>query len=88
MRIKFPLETVTIENEILAIPVGEFSDDFHGVIKLNDVGAVILELLENDISEAEIVDTLGKTYCVTREKLENDVHAFLKLFEEKGILIK
>ena len=51
MRLKYHFEFTDVENEIIAVPVGEGANDIHGVLKLNPTGKEIMELvyLEEDI---------------------------------------
>lgn len=87
MRLKYSFETMELDNEIIAIPVGEGAKEFHGVIKLNETAAFILDLLKDDISEEDIVLALEKEYKVARDKLIVDVKKYLYVFETKGMLI-
>lgn len=75
-----------LDDHIVAIPVGKNIADFRGVIKLNETAARILNLLQNDISEIEIVETLIEEYEVSRELLSEDVHKCISEFQAKGLL--
>ena len=47
----------------LLIPIGEETKKFHGVVKLNDTGAIIAHLLEDkDMTLEEILDYFYKEY--------------------------
>ena len=88
MRLKIQLETVEIEDSIIAVPVGEQASIYQGVIKLNEVGADILHLLNNDITEEKIADELEGKYEVKRDKLLSDIHLFIDEFNKRGLLVE
>lgn len=88
MHLKFQLETMELEGKTVAVPISDGTEEFRGVIKVNDIGAFILELLGNEISEDEIIDTLSDRYNVDRNVLASDVHDFLIQFESRGLLVK
>lgn len=87
MRLKYSFETMELDDGIVAIPVGEAAKEYHGVIKLNETAAFIFNLLQNDISEEEIVTALESEYKVAREKLIVDVKKYIDLFKTKDMLI-
>lgn len=71
----------------LAVPVGETSKHFHGMIRLNETGAFLWKLMaEKDCTEAELVDALLAEYEVEREIAEKDVHAVVELLKENRCL--
>ena len=64
----------------LAVPVGETSKHFHGMIRLNETGAFLWNLMaEKDCTEADLVEALLAEYEVEREIAERDVHAVVEL---------
>ena len=85
-KLKYTFETMKLEGSIIAVPVGELASKYHGVIKLNDTGAAILEMLKEDISETEIINALAKRYDVPIERLSVDVHKFISIFQEREML--
>jgi len=71
----------------LAVPVGETSKHFHGMIRLNETGAFLWKLMaEKDCTEADLVDALLAEYEVSREIAERDVHAVVELLKENRCL--
>ena len=72
------------QNIVLA--VGEASKIFRGMIKLNTTGLFIWEKLAEDVTEEQIVDALIESYEVERERASADVHRFIDLLAEAGIV--
>lgn len=72
----------------VAVPVGETSKTFHGMIRLNETGAFLWkQMAEKDCTEADLVDALLGEYDVAREIAERDVHRVVELLRENGILV-
>ena len=55
MKAKYTFEIMEIDDQMMAVPVGEVADELHGILKLNQSAAAILELLKEETSEEEIV---------------------------------
>lgn len=87
MRLKYTFETMKLDDQIVAIPVGEGATDYHGVIKLNETAAVIFELLKQENTEESIIEALEKKYDVSRDTVTRDVQHYIAVFREKGFLI-
>ena len=87
MKLKYRFEMMSLEDQMVAIPVGEEAGEFLGVVKLNETAAFIFNLLKDEITEETIIDALDKVYNVPREKLTNDVRRAINEFQEKGLLV-
>lgn len=61
----------------IVVPVGSGVMDFSGVITLNEVGAFIWRLLENDTTKEEIVSKMLEEYDVEKAVAENDVEEYI-----------
>lgn len=86
MKLKFTFETMKLGSSIIAVPIGNNSEEFHGVIKLNEVALAILERLNDDITEDMIISSMLGEYNVPKDVLTKDVHECIQLFKEKGLL--
>ncbi len=86
MKLKYQMETMLLEDRTIAVPVGEQAQEFHGIVKLNDIGAEILDMLHNDVTEDEIVRAIEKEYDISYETLTKDIHTFLLELSDKGLL--
>ena len=73
--------------QFVAVPVGETSKTFHGMVRLNETGAFLWRALaEKEMTEEELVDALLSEYDVSREIAERDVHRVVAMLSENGIL--
>ena len=73
----------TGSGEIL-IPVGEESKSFHGIVKLNETGCIIVHLIkENDLSMDDILSYFYKEYPDTdKSDIKSSIEAFIKELED------
>lgn len=72
----------------LAVPVGETSKYFHGMIRLNEVGAFIWNVLaDRDMTEEELVDAVLAEYEADRTVVEKDVKSVLEILRENHCLV-
>ena len=72
----------------VAVPVGESSKRFHGMVRLNETGAFLWEqMAQKDCSEEDLVAALLGEYDVSREIAARDVHRVVEILRENPILI-
>lgn len=71
----------------VVVPLGAEST-FHNMIKLNETGKFLWELLKNDISRDALADAMVKEYGIDRTVALTDLDAFLKALEDFGALEK
>lgn len=60
--------------------------NFDRIISLNELGVFIWNLLEHDMTDAEIVDAVVAEYEVSSETAARDVAAFLQSLNQYGCL--
>ena len=65
MKLKYEFVITQIDEQSVAIPVGEASEEFNGIIRLNDTAKEIIEMLCEDTSLEEIVNSLYEKYNQT-----------------------
>lgn len=86
MKLKYHVEIMELDDQTIAIPVGEKALGFNGVIKLNETASFILRLLENDVSEETIVDALKKEYEIDSGDVISDVRRIIEELNRRGML--
>ena len=86
MKLKYEFEMMSLEDKMVAIPVGEEAIEFAGVIKLNETAAFIFNLLKDETTEEAILDALENEYDAPRERLIDDVRKIINEYREKGLL--
>lgn len=88
MKIKsgFMLRKVGGRNVVVA--VGAASREFNGIIKLNETGAFLWELLKTERTPEELTAALLAEYDIGEDTAAADVGAFLKKLEEAELLAR
>jgi len=70
----------------IVLPLGEEVVDFSGMLKLNESGAMLWEVLRKGGGRQELVQTLTDEYEVGEDVAQADVDAFLAKLQEIGCL--
>ncbi|MBQ7335210.1 MAG: PqqD family protein [Clostridia bacterium] len=77
-----------VGNVYVAVPVGETSRQFLGMVRLNETGAFLWKrMAEGECTEEDLVNALLSEYDVTREVAARDVHKVVELLQENCILL-
>lgn len=75
-----------IAGDNVVVPIGQQITQFNGLIKLNDSGAFLWNVLKEGSSKEELVDKLQEEYDIDRDLAENDVESFIKILKERDML--
>lgn len=76
-----------VGNKTFVVAVGELSKSFNAIITLNETGKCIWLALEKGATEEEIVQKLLLEFeGAEKEKLEQDVKAFIQKLAENSII--
>lgn len=86
MKIKNDFVVKEISDSIVVIPVGSQVMDFNGMIKVNETGSFLFNLLKNNVTEEELVKSLISEYDVSENIAKQDVAKFLKKLEDAGVI--
>lgn len=86
MKCKYYFEKMELDGEIVAVPVGKNVGDFRAVLNVNEEAMRIIELLQEDITEQEVVSQLLCEYEGTEEEISPLVHMFIEQLRKEGML--
>ena len=86
MYIKCTFEIVPMGDEIVLVPIGESAETVHGIVKLNQEGLEIVELLKTDTTEEKIVDYLADKYENDKAQLTGYVRSAVSSLRNAGLL--
>lgn len=86
MKIKNDFIVKEISGSTVVIPVGNRVADFNGMLKLNETGVFLFNLLKNDTTIEALVQSLVNEYEVTKEKANEDVITFVNKLKEADII--
>lgn len=87
MTIKKGFIVKEIAGEYVVVALGAASKVFNGIIKLNESGKLIWEMIADGKERNQIVDAMLDQYTgVDRETVESDVDKFIAILEGANIL--
>lgn len=86
MKIKSGFVVREIAGQSVVIALGQAGKIFNGLIKLNETGRLIWDMLVTGAEREEIIDAMAEAYDVDRADLARDCDAFLQSLQEKNIL--
>ena len=86
MKLKCSFECIELDKEIIGVPVGDGASKIHGVLKLNNEGREILNLLSEETTEEEIVLSLSNNYENTKSDLRKKVDHFISKLRLANLL--
>ena len=74
-----------IAGDYIIIPTGKTVLDFNGLITVNEVGADLWNMLQEEVTMDELVQGILNEYDVEEEVARNDIQEFLDNLIEGGI---
>ena len=86
MKIKNGFVVREIAGQSVVVALGEASKSFNGIIKLNETGRIIWDMLSEGAEKEDIVAAILKEYEVDGATVENDVERFVSTLRENNIL--
>lgn len=75
-----------IGGQLVAVPVGQRTSEFHGMIALTESGGLLWQALTQGAQPEALTQILLDTYEVTAEQAQQDVEAFLQGLRAQGAL--
>ena len=86
MKIKKGFVVREIAGQSIVIALGDATKIFNGMIKLNETGRIIWDMLSKGNDQEEIVEKILEEYDIDRSTVEADVSRFIATLMEDGIL--
>ena len=86
MRIKSTFSLRSIAGNWVALPLGESTIDFRGMLTLNESGVMLWRRLENGASRDELIEALLGEYEVSRDEATKDVEDFIGRLNSAGCI--
>lgn len=84
MKLNEGFVTQDIDGTLYLIPLGGAA--FYGVVRCNEVGAALVELLREQTDEAALTEALCAEYDAPRDLVAADVAEFLAALRRAGAL--
>ena len=86
MKIKENFMLRKVADSYVVVPVGPAVAGFNGMINLNEAGAFLWGLLENETTIDEVVAQMLNQYEVDEATAKNDVERFVAQLREASLL--
>ena len=87
MKLKYTFVINEVADQMVAVPVGDDLAGFNGFLKVNDIGAEILEILKNDLTVEEIAAKMLEKHPESNmEEALETVKEFTAKLIENGIV--
>ena len=86
MKAKFQFEIMELDDDMVAVPMGDGAESYHGVLKINETAAAILKLLAEDTTEEQIVKVLLEEYTGDRAEIARYTHEYIEKLIAEGIV--
>ena len=88
MKLKYEFEKVELDGEIMAVPVGDKSDNLHAILKVNETASFILDCLKEETTEDVVAEKVLAEYEGDRDEIVGYVHEFIANLEKSDLLSK
>jgi len=86
MKIKEGYILRKVNNDYIVVTVGKAAVDFSGLIKLNETGAFLFDLLKDDQTKNSLLEAVINEYDVDEELALKDIDNFLNVLRKHNIL--
>ena len=87
MKLKYQFVVQKVSGKVVAVPVGQNSQAFNGMIKLNEGGQLIFKLLSSgDLTQQQLLEQFARQYGVTVESIQTDVLEFVEQLRQNDLL--
>ena len=86
MRIKEGFILRKVGSQYVVAATGKASENFNGMMRLNESGAFAFRLLQEGVTKEELVDRILAEYDVSEEAARRDVENFLAALGEADAL--
>ena len=76
-----------VADSLVLVPVGDAARRFPGMIRLNETGRLLWELLQQEQTPESLTEALLSRFEVSREQAAADVNAFLERLRPTGAIL-
>ncbi len=86
MKIKENFMLRKVADCFVVVPIGAAVSEFNGMINLNEAGAFLWQLLENDTTEEAVVKAMLEQYDVDEATAKADVARFVAQLKDAALI--
>lgn len=86
MKIKKGFVVREVGGKKYAVATGEVAKSFRGMLGLNEMGALIFELLQTKTTRDDVINAILNEYAVDRQTVETDVDKFISQLKSIDVI--
>lgn len=86
MKIKNGFAKREIAGSYIVVPVGSTSNEFNGMITLNESGSFFWDCFTNDITIDDAVKKVTAEYDIDETTAKKDIENFINLLKENNLI--
>ena len=86
MKIKDGFVLREVSGNHIVVAVGEGTKIFNGMIQLNETSAFLWKMLQEDVTQQDLVNGLVAEYKVEKSVAESDVLEFIESLKEANLI--
>ena len=87
MKLKYQFVIQKVSGKAVAVAVGQDSQNFNGMIKLNESGELIFQLLSSgDLTQQQLLEQFAQKYETTVESIQTNVLEFVEQLRQNDLL--
>jgi phosphomevalonate kinase len=87
MKLKYQFVVQKVSGKAVAVAVGQDSQNFNGMIKLNESGELIFHLLgSGDLTQQQLLEQFAQQYETTVENIQTHVLEFVEQLRQNDLL--
>ena len=87
MKLRYKFATQKVGTGVVAVAIEEDALQYSEILRMNSVGAFILEQLQNDISYIALTERMLQKYDTDKETVEKILNDFLRVLSGKELLL-
>lgn len=87
MKLKYEFIIREVGDRYVAVAVGDNAEEFHGIIRMNKSGKIMMELLKNEITETDLLTKLMEQYEGTEEFFKGEINKFVGGLRNAGVIV-
>ena len=88
MKLIANIQMMELGSEYIAIPLGNYAEKIHGVIRLNETGKYIWDFLSEGLDETEIAKKLTSEYDIDEKSALEDVREVINKLKKEGLIVE
>lgn len=88
MRLKYDFVIQEVAGSFIAVAIGTGSENFKGMIRLNNTAKHIFEFIQQGKNPQEIVQSILENFEVTEQQAQKATDDFLSQLQKSGLLIE